>query len=1696
MRRLNTIKLILTIIILTAFVTFSNFSDVEAGKTPKIESASITSDGKLRFKTVDGATYYIVTIKGDSLIERFNEAYSRVELDELNEISGGYAEVDMNFMIQKMQSSRYEFKIPSATYTVYISGINLPENATLATWITPNYEAGTFYFNNPHKKPTASLSGSILTFNHVEGAEYYEILAWRSFKNVYCQCFYSIKAGTKEYENRRVDLNEVFKDKATDGNFNIYFYARGRENQSYTYREWCSEPVNLGTYNFDFGFRIKNAELSEDGIITLDELPLEFLDSYIVDIKDKNTGELVDNIHFNNNGMGDIVASDGVVSLNLKRRMRVPSGVYTLSIYAVRKLGGYTEEVELGDYSYVEKFDKTVTLKEINLDLSYWQSYRKESEDTNYAAAKVKSKKLTFDQSYKNYTIDDYLYVYEYTGKDDTNNQYSYDKVPYSEVLGENYRSYSYKTHYIAVRIQPKKRTEQIICDEKNLKYNVQFTGLENIDPKALPFFLDHVVKAPGYVELWFATRENSHPVTMNGVTTTGGIVRSDGSVYQTYFSKINPMYSIQNDLKDSDLGQWQITNSPLYTDSKCLKPLKTAPVEDKTYYFSIGFNIKERALLSGYITTFILDFSKLTAEKCDVSLDGYIVTFDHIEHEKIYFKAEKYLPPIYGKVTILDPNRNEKLMNGDKIAAKLEYFPSPIHFEWQVSPDKKTWTTVANESGLTFNTERWPKYWVRMRVTSSEYSGEILSNELYVDEMPVLQGKVAYSSGIVVGRKITLGFAGDLLKINNETPEKMHFQWQVSPNGYAGWTDIPDPEGKVRNYIPEDKYANKYIHVVVTVDRYKSGVISPSKQIQMTQNNDIPVRPELELGSKDKYENDDGVIVVKNKKNDQEYLWTYSSENPTEEEWNKKGVIMLGPEPEIAFSADEDRIVYVYTRFYETASRYAGTVVSYACIYNGVTIDLKGIDLNVTRVAGGEVMEQDDLGAYYIKPNDVLKIDAVPIPADATQYNGVRGNKWLMKESYPISSQYGDFYSDAECTTKIVADEYYKTVYYKARTMEPINHMQISAEYTKSSSEVYHSSFYINQGGGDGETEIYKIENLYIDNITIRKGETLEGIPFATRPAKAAVSSISLTKTSGEGTEPEITFDTDKREFSVNAENATPGTFSYSVSSGSANTFLQITVLSDYCTVTLSPNNGNPAENIEEKVKYGSSYMLPEFPDSFSKSAESEFGGWNIAQSGEPEIAQPYDTITIGEDMIIKVNWVNHEHHIVFVKGTAPTCMLPGCMDHYECDKCGKQFEDEEGTIEAATDDYFMIPATGHTPGTPEKEVKSPATCEMPGSYDEVIYCDICYEEISRTHFSEAPLGHTIVHVPAKEATCTEIGSTEEYWKCTRCGAMFGDENGTTSVNPSILIKMKPHTPGEKVKEDEVAATCETAGEYDEAVYCSVCNEELSREHKTVDALGHDWGEWTVTKEPTEKDKGIKTRVCKHDSSHKETAEIPATGKKDDKGQDSTQSPGKNPGQDSTQNADKNKGKTVPGVGTISKDGRILTDESGVRYRVSTEVKKTDLKKNLKIADKKNGGKYRITKLVKNKKTGKITGGTVEYMAPYNKNCTIISATGKVKLAGVTFTVTSIAPNCAKGCKKLTKVVLGDNITNIGKNAFNGCSKLKTINIKSTKLKKVGAGAFKGINKNASIKVPKAKKKAYTKLLKNKGQAKTVKIK
>ena len=128
-----------------------------------------------------------------------------------------------------------------------------------------------------------------------------------------------------------------------------------------------------------------------------------------------------------------------------------------------------------------------------------------------------------------------------------------------------------------------------------------------------------------------------------------------------------------------------------------------------------------------------------------------------------------------------------------------------------------------------------------------------------------------------------------------------------------------------------------------------------------------------------------------------------------------------------------------------------------------------------------------------------------------------------------------------------------------------------------------------------------------------------------------------------------------------------------------------------------------------------------------------------------------------------------------------------------------------------------------------------------------------------------------------------------------------------------------------------------------------------------------------------------------------------------------------------------------------------------------------------------------------------KVTGtGTATLVKPVSKSIQKVNIPASVKIDGFTFQVTAVSAKAFSGCKKLKTVTIGVNVRSIGKQAFRNCKKLTKIIIRSSKLTKgkVGAGAFKGIAKKATIKVPKKKFKAYKKFLRKKGAGKKVKIK
>ena len=249
----------------------------------------------------------------------------------------------------------------------------------------------------------------------------------------------------------------------------------------------------------------------------------------------------------------------------------------------------------------------------------------------------------------------------------------------------------------------------------------------------------------------------------------------------------------------------------------------------------------------------------------------------------------------------------------------------------------------------------------------------------------------------------------------------------------------------------------------------------------------------------------------------------------------------------------------------------------------------------------------------------------------------------------------------------------------------------------------------------------------------------------------------------------------------------------------------------------------------------------------------------------------------------------------------------------------------------------------------------------------------------------------------------------------------------------------------------------CTEAG--NKAYYkCSVCGKlytdqegtnEVSANTVVVPAKGHSFT-WIIDREATEQAEGSRHEECSICHEKKAAVAIPklpsSTQPSESPSQKPSGSPSQQPGQDIK----------VPAKGTK------LTAK-GASYQVTSAAEKNP---------------------------------TVVYKGSKKQKASV-TIPDTVTIDKVTYKVTSIAANAFKNNKKLKKVVIGKNVTKIGKKAFYGCSKLKKITVKTTKLtkKNVGSQAFKGIHKKAAFKVPKKKISSYRKVFRARGAAKTTKV-
>jgi|GEM_PF-3788278 len=122
------------------------------------------------------------------------------------------------------------------------------------------------------------------------------------------------------------------------------------------------------------------------------------------------------------------------------------------------------------------------------------------------------------------------------------------------------------------------------------------------------------------------------------------------------------------------------------------------------------------------------------------------------------------------------------------------------------------------------------------------------------------------------------------------------------------------------------------------------------------------------------------------------------------------------------------------------------------------------------------------------------------------------------------------------------------------------------------------------------------------------------------------------------------------------------------------------------------------------------------------------------------------------------------------------PTCTENGQVKYYAVARY-------QGT--RVTDTLIVVLPASHVPGEAVQENEVPAACEAEGSYDEVVYCTVCGEELSRESTSILALGHDYV-ATVTEPTCTAQGYT--IYTCTRCGSsMQEDEVLLGAVNTAF---------------------------------------------------------------------------------------------------------------------------------------------------------------------------------------------------------------------------------------------------------------------------------------------------------------------
>lgn len=343
------------------------------------------------------------------------------------------------------------------------------------------------------------------------------------------------------------------------------------------------------------------------------------------------------------------------------------------------------------------------------------------------------------------------------------------------------------------------------------------------------------------------------------------------------------------------------------------------------------------------------------------------------------------------------------------------------------------------------------------------------------------------------------------------------------------------------------------------------------------------------------------------------------------------------------------------------------------------------------------------------------------------------------------------------------------------------------------------------------------------------------------------------------------------------------------------------------------------------EKVEAGKSpASVPALPTKAPDAA----GHYSYAWDTDPTTA----TISADTTFTAKLTTTPHNPQTMDSNIVDATCGKDGSKTvTTSCSDCGYVISVENNVV---------IPATkNHTPAAAVKENVKPATCETAETYDSVVYCSVCGQEISRTQMTgEAALGHkwgewkhddSTAKAESKHTRICENDATHTdsaacnftsqvtqnqtadqpeitTYTCKECGYSYTEETKPALGHThNYGAPVADYTSGEAFVEGKDythTATCTGEGTCSQPTKTDKCTFDNGVETKAatctedgvktftctecggtytvaIPATGHAWGQWSHDAATAEAD-ATHTRVCANDASHKETKACDFTAK------------------------------------------------------------------------------------------------------------------------------------------------------------------------------------------------------------------------